>query len=95
VVLWRAGRSRASKDIGLITNAAPLTSHVLDLVGEHPPVFGRFLERSLGFGLASLIRQFLALNGLGAKIVCPLHGKPLDCAKQNPAGGLKFKRNPP
>jgi hypothetical protein len=46
------------------------------MLSHDPPVFGCLMERSLGFGVLSVVRQLVALSGQGAKIVCPLHGKP-------------------
>ena len=48
--------------------------HSLDLVSQEPPVIGRLPEHSLGFRVPSLFRQIVALNGLGAKVLCTIHG---------------------
>jgi hypothetical protein len=71
--------------------------HSLDLVSQEPPVIGRLPEHSLGFRVPSLFRQIVALNGLGAKVLCTIHDNSVlirpNYAKRGKGRTLKISRS--
>jgi hypothetical protein len=49
-------------------------SQKFSLIRHESPVLSRLTEDAFGFVVFGLVRQPVAFPGLGAEIVCPIHG---------------------
>jgi hypothetical protein len=69
-----------------------LPSQTLSLVSHGSPVIGRLAQHSLGFGVSGLVRQLVAINGLGTKYFCFIHGITIPTWGQCRGSRISFKK---